>query len=74
MSEADRHFHKSYKPHWGPRTTLLYAMPTKFNPSMSNASVRKSLLYHQNGTFVSEGRDIRFAKFTAPSPVSVFIL
>ena len=71
MSEAEQHFHKSFKPHWAPRTTLLYAMPTKFNSSTNNPNQKKSLLYHAKGTFVSEGRDIRFAKFMPPPNVSL---
>ena len=74
MSEADQLFHKSFKPHWGTRTTLLYAMPTTFNSSTSNPNHSKSILYHSKGTFVSEGRDVRFAKFMPASTVSCFLL
>ena len=49
---------------------MLYAMPTKFNSSLSSAKHKNSILYHSKGTFVSEGRDIRFAKFMPMSTVS----
>lgn len=70
MNEADHQFHRSYKPHWGPETTLLYAMPSKVNLTQSRPSQPTSLLVDQKGTFVSERRDIRFAKFEITSPVS----
>lgn len=70
MSEADHQFHQSYKPHWGPETTLLYAMPSRVNLTQSQPSRPTSLLVDQKGTFVSERKDIRFAKFVITSPVS----
>lgn len=70
MSQADQEFHKSYKPHWGPQTTLLYAMASNINLSQSKSTQTMHLLNDQRCTFVSEGKDIRFAKFAACSPVS----
>ena len=70
MNEADQQFHQSYKPHWGPKITLLYAMPSKVNLTQSQFSQPISLLVDQKGTFVSERKDIRFAKFAINSPVS----
>lgn len=70
MNETDHQFHQSYKPHWGPETTLLYAMPSKVNLTQSQSNQLTSLLVDQKGTFVSERRDIRFAKFAINTPVS----
>lgn len=70
MNEADQQFHQSYKPHWGPETTFLYAMPSKVNLTQSQSSQPTSLLVDQKGTFMSERKDIRFAKFAITSPVS----
>lgn len=70
MSQADQDFHKSYKPHWGPQTTLLYAMASNFNLSRTTPAGTMHLLNDQKGTFVSEGKDIRFAKFAVRPPVS----
>lgn len=70
MSQADQDFHKSYKPHWGPQTTLLYAMASNVNLSRSKSTQTMNLLNDQKGTFISEGKDIRFAKFAVSHPVS----
>lgn len=70
MSQADQDFHKSYKPHWGPQTTLLYAMESNVNPSQNKSTQTMHLLQDQKGTFVSENKDIRFARFTTSPPVS----
>lgn len=69
MSQPDQDFHKSYKPHWGPQSTLLYAMASNVNLSQSKSTQRIYLMNDQKGTFVSEGKDIRFAKFAATPPV-----
>ncbi|MCJ1465952.1 hypothetical protein MMC07_004571 [Pseudocyphellaria aurata] len=69
MSQSDQDFHKSYKPHWGPQTTLLYAMASNVDLSRSSSTQTIDLLKDQKGAFVSEGKDIRFAKFATGSPL-----
>jgi len=67
LSDADRAFHNSMKPHWGPDGTLVYAAPANTKPfgrSSRRARARDGLLTVQNGGIVSEGRDVRFAKFS----------
>ena len=70
MSEMDQEYHKSYKPSWGPGATLLYAMPSKVKLPEKNSTQIRAIINDQNGTFVSEGRDIRFAKFVITPEVS----
>ena len=63
MNELDQEFHESYKPTWGPENTLLYAMPSRLGSVQDKYAQKHSVLNDIKGTFVSEGRDIRFAKF-----------
>lgn len=63
-------FHDSYKPSWGPEGTLLYAIPGKVDISRNKSTQPDAILGVQKGVIVSEGRDIRFAKFTVPNNVS----
>ena len=74
MSSIDKEFHESYKPAWGPGATLLYAIPGKVDIS-KNPSAHKDPIFHdQKGAMVSEGKDIRFAKFAVPRHVSALCL
>lgn len=69
MSEMDRGYHESYKPSWGPGATLLYAMPSKFKLSQRKSTQTNAVINDQKELFVSEGRDIRFAKFASTPEV-----
>ena len=71
MSETEREYHESYKPSWGPEATLLYAMPSKIKLSRRKFTPTNAVINDLKGTFVSEDRDIRFAKFAATPEVSV---
>ena len=67
MAEVDRAFHDSMKPSWGPDGTLVYAAPPAsklFGRSSRRARERDGVLSIQKGGVVSEGRDVRFAKFS----------
>ncbi|KAF4637950.1 hypothetical protein G7Y89_g131 [Cudoniella acicularis] len=67
MTEADRAFHDSMKPNWGPDGTLVYAAPANAKPlgrSSRRNREKNGLLAVQKGCIVSEGRDICFAKFS----------
>jgi nuclear pore complex protein Nup98-Nup96 len=67
MNEADRAFHDSMKPSWGPDGTLVYAAPSNTKPfgtSSRRFRERDGLLSIQKGGVVSESRDIHFAKFS----------
>ena len=70
QQEIEKEWRDSFKPAWGPGETLLYAIPGKVGNS-SNKSIHKDpILQNQKGTIVSEGRDIRFAKFAQTPNVS----
>ncbi|TAQ84776.1 hypothetical protein B7494_g6901 [Chlorociboria aeruginascens] len=67
MTDADRAFHDSLKPSWGPDGTLVYAAPANSKPfgrSSRRAREKDGLMTIQKGGVVSESRDIRFAKFS----------
>ena len=70
MDPIEQEFHASYKPAWGPPATLLYAIPGKVDLSKNASSQPDPILNNQKGVIVSEGKDIRFAKFTTPPHVS----
>lgn len=61
--EREKEWRDSYKPAWGPGEILLYAIPGKVGSSGNKSAQPDSVLQKQKGTIVSEGRDIRFAKF-----------
>ena len=63
QQEMEKEWRDSYKPAWGPGETLLYAIPGKVGSSGNKSTQTDSILQKQKGTIVSEGRDIRFAKF-----------
>ncbi len=71
MSEADQAFHDSQKPSWGPDGTLIYAKTSKDGLLRNEKSSGTSdAVLQQQGLFVSEGKDICFAKFATTSDVS----
>ncbi len=74
MDPIEREFHESYKPVWGPGATLLYAIPGKVDISKNQSAQTHPILNDQKGAMVSEGKDIRFAKFTIPPHVSALCL
>lgn len=74
MTAADRQFHDSLKPSWGPDGTLVYSSQVDaaaFNKSSSRIRENNGLVAVQKGLIVSEGRDVRFAKIS--NEVSDFI-
>lgn len=58
-----------YKPSWGPDATLLYAIPGKFDRSRRRSAQTDAILSVQKGGIMSEGRNIRFAKFAVAPDV-----
>ena len=66
MSETEQEFHESFKPSWGPGATLLYAMRSKVKLSSRQTT---AIINDLKGIFVSEGRDVRFAKFAVTPEV-----
>lgn len=66
----EKEWHDSYKPAWGPGETLLYAIPGKVGNSNNRSAHTDPIMQKQKGIIVSEGRDIRFAKFTKTPHVS----
>lgn len=70
QQEREKEWRDSYKPAWGPGETLLYAIPGKVGSSSNKSTQPDSILQKQKGTIVSEGRDIRFAKFVRLPNVS----
>lgn len=67
MTAADRQFHDSLKPSWGPDGTLVYSSQVDaavFNKSSSRIRENNGLVTVQKGVIVSEGRDVRFAKIS----------
>lgn len=70
MSDVDRQYHESYKPTWGPQSTLLYAMPSNGGLTRSRSSQAKNIVIDQTTSLASAGKNIRFAKFAMKTPVS----
>ncbi len=70
MDPIEQDFHESYKPAWGPGSTLLYAISGKVDSSQSKSTISDSILNHEKLAIVSEGRDIRFAKMAVSRQVS----
>lgn len=70
QQEKEREWRDSYKPAWGPGETLLYAIPGKVGSSSNKSAQTDPILQKQKGSIVSEGRDIRVAKFTKSPSVS----
>lgn len=68
MHDNDRQWHNSFKPSWGPTSTLVDAVPR--NPRSQKHYVTKTDRVFQDlkTVLVSEGRDIHFAK---PTPTSL---
>lgn len=65
MRDDDQEWHDSFKPSWGPEAILVYAMPS--NIRSSDAAV----LEDSKLRLISEGRDVRFAKFIPTPSVSM---
>ena len=74
MDPRDREFHKSYKPFWGPEAILMYAIPGKVGNSKNKSAQTNPIIHDQGSAIVSQGKDIRLAKFTAPRHVSALCL
>lgn len=69
MTEADQAFHESYKPNWGPGSTLLYAISSDMAMTHHKSVQTGSILQGTKGALISEGRDIRVTKFTITANV-----
>ena len=74
QQEIEKAWRDSYKPAWGPGETLLYAIPGQVGSSSNKSAQSDPILQKQKGTIVSEGRDIRFAKFVQSPNVSTLYL
>ncbi|KAL8871264.1 MAG: hypothetical protein Q9174_002867, partial [Haloplaca sp. 1 TL-2023] len=59
MSEKERQWHDSFKPSWAVGGTLLYAIDGGVGDAHTS-----SVMHDLNTKIVSEGRDVRLAKFT----------
>ncbi|KAL8734462.1 MAG: hypothetical protein Q9181_003165 [Wetmoreana brouardii] len=64
MNEDDQQWHDSFKPSWGPEGTLLYAIAGTTGPSQESKTQTDSILRDTKTKLVSEGRDVRFVKFS----------
>lgn len=65
--EQIRLLHDNYKPHWGPRSTLMYSIPGKAGKHSSTHT--DELMQPVMTLFASQGRDIRFARIGVSSDV-----
>ncbi|KAF2136212.1 uncharacterized protein K452DRAFT_313381 [Aplosporella prunicola CBS 121167] len=63
LDDADKAFHESFKPTWTFDGTLTYATPGN-TPRMQG-----DFLANLKGSVVGQHRDIRFAKFSAPTDI-----
>lgn len=70
QQEMEKEWRDSYKPSWGPGEILLYAIAGKVGNTSNKSAQTDPILQKQKGTIVSEGRDIRFAKFAQTPNVS----
>ncbi|EON66844.1 hypothetical protein W97_06246 [Coniosporium apollinis CBS 100218] len=64
MNAEDRAFHQSFKPAWGPDSTLVYTT------SGDAASMHEGLVANMKSSIVSQHRDVRFANFVPPTDLS----
>lgn len=64
MNAEDKAFHQSFKPAWGPDSTLIYTT------SGDAASMHEGLVANTKSSIVSQHRDVRFANFVPPTDVS----
>ncbi|KAI4124375.1 MAG: hypothetical protein LQ338_004833, partial [Usnochroma carphineum] len=64
MHNNDQQWHDSLKPSWGSEGTLLYATSSNVRTPKRAATETNNVMTDTGTTFVSEGRDVRFAKFT----------
>ena len=69
MTEVDQAFHESYKPNWGPGSTLLYAISNDMGMTHDKSVQTGPVLQGTKGTLISEGRDIRVTKFAITTNV-----
>ncbi|KAI9722883.1 MAG: hypothetical protein M1812_001331 [Candelaria pacifica] len=70
MIAADKAFHDSYKPSWGPESTFLYVKPTRAGSKRRQCSVPSSdVLVDQKKTLAFEKKDLCFANFSRISDI-----
>ncbi|KAK7738554.1 hypothetical protein SLS53_006074 [Cytospora paraplurivora] len=68
MEPADRAFHDSLRPNWGPDGTLVLATAPKILSRSSKRALDKDgIMTMSKLNIVSENRDVRFAKFSNES-------
>ncbi|KAI9806069.1 MAG: hypothetical protein M1833_004476 [Piccolia ochrophora] len=72
MDSADKAFHASNRPTWGPNGTFIYAKPGASTPKSSNnrsQALQRDVFVQQHQVLVSQGKDVWFAKLAANEPV-----
>ncbi|KAI9789259.1 MAG: hypothetical protein M1816_006268 [Peltula sp. TS41687] len=76
MDSKDNEFHRSIKPHWGPRGTLVYAMPSSsglIQARRGGSHQPERAIIKNKGALVSQGKDVRFASLN-PGNLSIKML
>ncbi|KAI4201708.1 MAG: hypothetical protein LQ350_003062 [Teloschistes chrysophthalmus] len=63
MDQNAQQWHDSLKPSWGPEGTLLYAIAGTTGLLQEAAHQTDAVMQDTTSKIVSEGRDVRFAKF-----------
>ncbi|KAL8636679.1 MAG: hypothetical protein Q9228_005950, partial [Teloschistes exilis] len=63
MDQNAQQWHDSLKPSWGPEGTLLYAIAGTTGLSQEAPNQTDAVMQDTTSKIVSEGRDVRFAKF-----------
>ncbi|KAI4090764.1 MAG: hypothetical protein LQ344_004544 [Seirophora lacunosa] len=63
LRDDDQRWHNSFKPSWGPEATFLYAASENANPSKEAVTKPNTVMKDLSTNLVSEGRDVRFARF-----------
>lgn len=64
MDSKEKAFHESIKPYWGPKGTLIYAMPSTaalIQSRRGESNRRDRTIVQDKGALVSQGKDVRFA-------------
>jgi nuclear pore complex protein Nup98-Nup96 len=66
MDAADRAWHDTVRPTWGPSGTLVFAATPQETPFGRSGRIteKNGLMTVMKGGIVSESQDIRIAKFT----------
>lgn len=70
MDPAERAYHESNKPNWASDGSLIYAVPSLSHTSSGRSDHTTGILVERRAPFVSEGKDVHFAKFATIRNVS----